>query len=129
MGYQRHRDGGTVTSGATVPLRRRHEGKLPASRFRGSDRRLIRVAYFVKSIRESHVSGINCRVALQRALVARETIGESISGEESRKEGGGEERKKKRKKKCAKGRGDNEIAIATRRRRVSSGNSMHKRRV
>lgn len=42
---------------------------------------------------------------------------------------GEEERKKKRKKKCAKGRGDNEIAIATRRRRVSSGNSMHKRRV
>lgn len=34
-----------------------------------------------------------------------------------------------RKKKYAKGRGDNEIAIATRRRRVSDSNSMHKRRV
>lgn len=50
-----------------------------------------------------------------------ETIGESIGrGVEER----GEEKGKNKKKKYAKGRGDNEIAIATRRRRVSDDNSI-----
>lgn len=82
-----HRDGGTVTSGATVPLHRRHEGKLPTSRFRGSNRQLIRVAYFVKSIRESHVSGINCRWPSKRALVVvRSKQSEKVSSEELKRE-------------------------------------------
>lgn len=109
-----------------MPLRRRHEGKLPTSRFRGSNRRLIRVAYFVKSIRENHVSGINCQWP---SNVPSSKQSEKVSDEESRRgerRGQGDRRKKK---KYAKGRGDNEIAIATRRRRVSDSNSMHKRRV
>lgn len=67
-------------------------------------------------------------VALQRALVVRSKQSEKVSRARSREEKGreGEEEKKE---KYAKGRGDNEIAIATRRRRVSGGNSMHKRRV
>lgn len=91
-----HRDGGTVTSGATVPLRRRHEGKLPTSRFRGSNRRLIRVAYFVKSIRENHVSGINCRWP---SNVPSSKQSEKVSDKESRRgerRGQGDRRKKKK---------------------------------